>query len=213
MGGGGPPSPGPPNHQGPQGYGALPYPEPQAGPSTYPGMLPPPVHYPKQRRWSLIVTALLAVAVVAAVVVAIFFAVRPSEPGAGEALTPTAAKSAIQSYLNAMLDGDADTVVRNTLCGMYDAVSDRKSDMLLAQLSSDAFRKQFTSVDVTTIDKMVAWSDHQTQVLFTMTVAPATGGSTRKPPPSAAQQGIAQILTQDNRVLVCSYLLRTSGLY
>ena len=62
---------------------------------------------------------------------------------------------------------------------MYDAVRDRRSDQALAKLSSDAFRKQFSEAQVTSIDKIVYWSHYQAQVLFTMRVEPATGGAKR----------------------------------
>jgi hypothetical protein len=190
---------------------AQPYPE-SAVPSAYPGMLPPPVQYPKRRRWPLFAMALLAAGVVAAAVVAVVFAVRGGDGGT-DALTPAAAKGAIQDYLNALSDGDADKVARHTLCGMYDAVRDRKSDMALAELSSDAFRKQFQHTEVTSIDKMVFWSNHQTQVLFTMRAVPASGSSGGGPQPTEDDQAVAQILTQGNEILVCSYLLRVAGQY
>ena len=81
--------------------------------------------------------------------------------------TTAAAKTAIQGYLDALPNGDDETIARNTLCGLYDAVKDRKSDLALANLSSDAFRKQFASAEVTSIDKIVFWSPNQAQVLFT----------------------------------------------
>lgn len=180
-----------------------------AAASVYPGMLPPPVQYPKRRRWWLMGALALVIAVVAAATVAIVYAVRnESSSTTGGQLTPASAKVAIQNYLDALGKGDYDTVARNTLCGMYDAVRDRKSDEALARLSSDAFRKQFAQANVTTIDKMVFWSPNQAQVLFSMRVVPAgrtTGGD--------EEQAIAQLLSQDNNVLVCSYLLRTAALY
>jgi len=98
------------------------------------------------------------------------------------------------------------------LCGLFDAVKERRSDLALASLSSDAFRKQYSRAEVTSIDKMVQWSPNQAQVLFTMRVAPATG-STRYQPPKDEEQAVAQLLTQDNEILVCSYLPRTAGQY
>lgn len=86
--------------------------------------------------------------------------------------------------------------------------SDKRSDQALAKLSSDAFRKQFSQVEVTSIDKIVYWSQYQAQVLFTMQVTPAAGG-----PPRGQVQGIAQLLFQRGQVLVCSYVLRTAGSY
>ena len=79
-------------------------------------------------------------------------------------------------------------------------------------LSSDAFRKQYSRAEVTSIDKMVLWSPNQAQVLFTMRVAPASG-STRDQTPNNEEQAIAQLLSQDNEILVCSYLPRTAGQY
>ncbi len=52
----------------------------------------------------------------------------------------------------------------------------------MAGLASDAFRKQFSQVEVTGIDANVPWSTTQAQVLFTMRVAPAGGLRTRTAP-------------------------------
>jgi hypothetical protein len=62
---------------------------------------------------------------------------------------------------------------------------------------------------VTSIDKMVQWSPHQAQVLFTMRVVPAgrSGGS------DGEEQAVAQLLAHDDETLVCSYLPRTAGQY
>jgi hypothetical protein len=180
-----------------------------AATSVYPGMLPPPVQYPKRRRWWLLGALLLVIVVVVATTVAIIVALRGgSSTTAGGELTPGSAQAAIQNYLDALAKGDYDSVARNTLCGMYDAVKDRKSDEALARLSSDAFRKQFTKAQVTSIDKMVFWSPNQAQVLFTMRATPA--GRSIGPD---EEQAIAQLLSQDNQVLVCSYLLRTAAQY
>ena len=54
-----------------------------------------------------------------------------------------------------MTNGDDETVARHTLCGLFDAVKERRSDLALASLSSDAFRKQYSRAEVTSIDKMV----------------------------------------------------------
>ncbi|MCW2654815.1 MAG: hypothetical protein JWR32_5791 [Mycobacterium sp.] len=181
----------------------------QAAASVYPGMLPPPVQYPQRRRWWLVGALVLVIAVAAAATVAIVYAVRGESSSTGGQLTSASTKAAIQNYLDALSKGDYDTVARNTLCGMYDAVRDRKSDQALARLSSDAFRKQFSNADVTTIDKMVFWSPNQAQALFTMRVVPAgrSSGSSHE------EQAIAQLLSQDDHVLVCSYLLRTAAQY
>jgi hypothetical protein len=150
----------------------------------------------------------VAVALVAAMTVAIVYAARSRSAASSRPLTDTTAKTAIQGYLDALENRDTETIARNALCGIYDAVADRRPDQALAKLSSDAFRKQFSATHVTSIDKIVYWSDYQTQVLFTMRVTPTTGG-----PPRDHVQGIAQLLLQHNRVLVCSYVLRTAGTY
>jgi hypothetical protein len=198
----------------PPEYGAGPvgpqiYPYPENVPSAYPGMLPPPVEYPKKRRWRLVAGVVLAIAVVAGVVAAVALLAGRDNSGTADTLTDAAAKTAIQEYLDAMTNGDDETVARHTLCGLFDSVKERRSDLALASLSSDAFRKQYTSAEVTSIDKVVAWSPHQAQVLFTMRVVPAgrSGGSDRE------EQAVAQLLAQDNEVLVCSYLPRTAGQY
>jgi hypothetical protein len=195
---------------GPQMYGAQPYPE--NVPSPYPSMLPPPLQYPKRRWWLIVAAAAVAVAVVAALVTAIVFAARDDDASNRGALTDASAKAAIQEYLDALTNGDDETVARHTLCGLFDAVKEHRSDLALAGLSSDAFRKQYSRAEVTSIDKMVLWSPNQAQVLFTMRVAPATG-STRDQRPKIEEQAIAQLLSQDNEILVCSYLPRTAGQY
>jgi hypothetical protein len=126
----------------------------------------------------------------------------------GSALSDSRAQTAIQGYLDALQYRDTETIARNTLCGIYDAVRDRRPDQALARLSSDAFRKQFSEARVTSIDKIVYWSNYQAQVLFSMRVKIATGGG-----PRDGVQGIAQLLLQHNQVLVCSYVLRTAGTY
>jgi outer membrane PBP1 activator LpoA protein len=174
-------------------------------------MLPPPVQYPKRRRTKLVAGVVLAVVVIAAVVTAIVFAAGNDKPAGRGTLSDASAKAAIQEYLDALSKGDDETVARHTLCGLFDAVKERRSDLALASLSSDAFRKQYSRAEVTSIDKMVQWSPNQAQVLFTMKVAPASGSrgqSTRD-----EQQAVAQLLAQDDEVLVCSYLPRTAGQY
>ncbi len=61
---------------------------------------------------------------------------------------------------------------------------------------------------MTSIDKIVYWSDYQAQVLFTMRVQPATGSGTR-----TEVQGVAQLLSQHNQILVCSYVLHSAAMY
>jgi ketosteroid isomerase-like protein len=197
----------------PPEYGAGPvgpqiYPYPDNVPSAYPGMLPPPVQYPKKRRWRLVAGAVVALAVVAGLVAAIVLAVGRDESTGAGTLTEASAKAAIQEYLDAMTNGDDETVARHTLCGLFDAVKERRSDLALAGLSSDAFRKQYSRAEVTSIDKMVHTSPHQAQVLFTMNVVPASSSRGE-----SEEQAVAQLLAQDNEILVCSYLPRTAGQY
>ena len=152
--------------------------------------------------------ALLAIALVAGLTTAIVYGVRTNGANTGGAFSEAAAKTAIQGYLNALAHRDVDGIVRNSLCGINDSVKDKRSDQALAKLSSDAFRKQFSDVAVTSIDKIVYWSQYQAQVLFSMQVTPASGG-----PPRGQMQGIAQVLFQRGEILVCSYVLRTAGAY
>jgi hypothetical protein len=189
--------------------GTQPYPE--NVPSPYPGLLPPPVQYPKRRRTKLIGGVAAVLLIVAAVVTAIVFAASSAKRTGNATLTDASAKTAIQEYLDALSKGDDETVARHTLCGLFDAVKERRSDLALASLSSDAFRKQYSRAEVTTIDRMVQWSPNQAQVLFTMRVVPATGS--RAQSGDDEQQAVAQLLAQDNEVLVCSYLPRTAGQY
>jgi hypothetical protein len=194
---------------GPQMYAPQPY--PANVPSPYPSMLPPPVPYPK-RRWWPIAAVVLAVAVVAALVTAIVLASRNDASG-NTALTQASAKAAIQEYLDALSKGDDQTVARHTLCGLFDAVKEHRSDLALASLSSDAFRKQYSHAEVTSIDKMVNWSPNQAQVLFTMQVTLASGSTRYQPTKDNEEQAVAQLLAEDNQILVCSYLPRTAGQY
>jgi hypothetical protein len=196
---------------GPQMYAPQPYPE--NVPSPYPSMLPPPLQYPKRRWWRPVAAVALAVAVVAAVSTAIVFASRDDNASGHSALTDSSAKAAIQEYLDALSKGDDQTVARHTLCGLFDAVKEHRSDLALASLSSDAFRRQYSRAEVTSIDKIVLWSPNQAQVLFTMRVAPASGSTRDQMPPKNEEQAVAQLLAQDNEILVCSYLPRTAGQY
>ena len=185
-------------------------PQPYPNPAGYPGALPPPVNYPSPpRRGRAAWWALGALAVIGALVAAVVLlgGTRGSSPPAG--FTDAAAKTTIQNYLTALSDADTETVARNNACGMFDAIKDRKSDLALARLASDAFRKQFSRAEVTSIDEIVLSSSYQAQVLFTMRVAPGSNSRNAK----NEEQGVAQLLRQDNQVLVCSYLLRTSGQY
>jgi hypothetical protein len=151
---------------------------------------------------------LVAVIMIAAVTAAVIYGGHRGGTPTGGAFSDTTAKTAIQGYLDALEHRDTETIARNTLCGIYDAVRDRRPDQALAKLSSDAFRKQFSEARVTSVDKIVYWSSYQAQVLFSMRVKHATGGG-----PRDGVQGIAQLLFQHNQVLVCSYVLRTAGTY
>ncbi len=177
-------------------------------PWGYSGMLPPPVEYPKPRRRKTLWLGLLVLVLVGAIVAAVL-TIRADRPNASAAFTSGAAQSAIQGYLTALSKGDTDTIARNNLCGMYDGIKDRRSDQALARLSSDAFRRQFSSADVTSIDKIVLSSSYQAQVLFTMKVTPSSGIRSAR----NEEQGVAQLQRQNNQLLVCSYLLRTAAQY
>ncbi len=178
-------------------------------PGNYAGQLPPPVSYPRRRsKRRLIIGIAVAVAVVAAMTVAIVYGVRTNGANTGATFSEGTAKTAIQGYLDALEHRDVDEIARNALCGMYDGVRDKRSDQALAKLSSDAFRKQFSEVEVTSIDKIVYLSQYQAQALFTMQASPATGGPMR-----GQMQGIAQLLFQRGQITVCSYVLRTGGAY
>ncbi|MEY8015798.1 hypothetical protein [Mycobacterium servetii] len=178
-------------------------------PPNYAGPPPAPVGYPQRRsKRRLLVSVLVAIALAAVTTVAIVYGVRTNGANTGATFSESAAKTAIQEYLNALDHRELDFVVRNALCGMYDGVRDKRSDLALARLASDAFRKQFSQVEVTSIDKIVYLSQYQAQALFTMRVSPATGGPMR-----GQVQGIAQLLFQRGQIMVCSYVLRTGGSY
>jgi uncharacterized membrane protein len=190
-----------------------PIPAPPPFPTTppaavYPGPVPPPMPYPKRRRRPLLIGIAVALLVIAVIGGAILYTThRPPAPASG-AFTDATATTAIQGYLDALENRDTESIARNALCGIYDSVRDRRADEALAKLSSDAFRKQFSQAKVTTIDKIVYWSDYQAQVLFSMHIQPSSGSSSR-----SEVQAVAQLLSQHNRILVCSYVMRTSGLY
>ena len=194
--------------------GPVPYPEstPPQGfppfPGAYPGTLPPPVQYPRRTPWKAFAAVGAAVVAVAAVTGAVLVF------SGGQDTTPVAmntenVRPAIQGFLDALTDGDDEAIARHALCGLYDAVTDRNSDLALADLSSDAFRKQFTEVEVTSVDKVVPWSTNQAQALFTMTVVGP--GSGRGSADAGSQiQVVAQLLQSDDEILVCSYVQRSS---
>lgn len=206
----GQPFPGSPGYQEmPQ---SSPYPAayPAPYPAAYPGPLPPPVGYPQPpRRNRAVLWTVLGLGLVAALIAAAMVATGGRTGGGSAGFTDAAAKSTIQNYLTALSDSDTETVARNNLCGMFDAVRDRKSDLALARLASDAFRKQFAQAEVVSIDKIVPSSSYQAQVLFTMKVQPAS--TSRKA--RDQEQGVAQLVRQDGNLLVCSYLLRTAAQY
>jgi hypothetical protein len=153
----------------------------------------------------VIVLGLLVVAVIAAVVAALILAER--RPAGGDsALNPESAKVAIQKYVDALAQGDDETIARNASCGLFDAIKDKQADMSLAKLASDVFRRQFDDVQVQHVDKIVALSPNQAQALFTMKARSASGGQSE-----VDRQAVAQLLVQGNEILVCSYLPRTAG--
>ncbi len=197
-----------PPHQGndPSGEYSVP---PNYGP-TYAGPLPPPVAYPRRPRWPMLAAGLVALAAVAGIVAALVFAGgERSTAAAGGQITTESAQRAIQTYLDALSNKDLEVIARNTLCGIYEGVKDRRADDALAKMSSDAFEKQFSSAEVTSVDAIVFASPNSAQVLFTMRTEPARG--TRGGP--TERQGVAQLLSYDNQILVCSYVLRTAGAF
>lgn len=169
----------------------------------------PPLDYPRRRPNRLLIGIVGAISVTVAVVTAaIVYVVRTHSVSSGAAFSEGAVKTAIQGYLNALEHRDTEALVHSMLCGIYDGVRDRQSDQALAKLSSDAFRKQYSQAEVISIDQIVHWSQYQTQALFTMQVAPAGGG-----PQRTQVQGVAQLLSQRDQILMCSYVLRTAGPY
>ncbi|WP_144207222.1 Rv0361 family membrane protein [Mycobacterium tilburgii] len=174
----------------------------------YPVPTPPPGYPRRQSARRLVIGTLAAVALVAALTAAIVYGARTNGANTGASFSEAAAKTAIQNYLDALESRNTEEISRNALCGMYDGVRDRRSDQALAKLSSDAIRKQFSQVQLTSIDKIVYLSQYQAQALFTIQVAPASGGPLR-----GQVQGVAQLLFQRGQILVCSYVLRTGGSY
>lgn len=177
----------------PEGEPSVPYPEPQA--------------YPKRRPKRLIIGLLLVAALVAVLTAAIVYGVRTNGANTGSTLSEGAVKTAIQGYLDALEHRDIETISRNALCGMYDGVRDRRPDQALARASSDAFRKQYSQVEVTSVDKIVYLSQYQAQALFTMRTTPARGGQRTE------LQALAQLLFQRGQISVCSYIPRGAGTY
>ncbi|GAA1678886.1 hypothetical protein MMUR_30360 [Mycolicibacterium murale] len=205
----------PPNFGGAWGPYRPPEPPPSAqfptgpvGPPPFPGPVPPPVPYPDKSRWKPIVAAVTAVVVIGAVVAAVTLLGR-GDDARGAVLTTASAQEAIQGYLDALSDSDVEAISRNSLCGLYDGVKDRRADDALARLSSDAFQKQFSSARVTSVDTMVFASPSSAQALFSMQVVPAVGNRGG----DDTRQGVAQLLAYGDDVLVCSYVLRTAGTF
>jgi hypothetical protein len=176
--------------------------------ANYREQLPPAVAYPRRRPKRLIIGLLVVVALVAAMTAAIVYGVRTNGANTGATFSEGTVKTAIQGYLDALEHRDIDTISHNALCGMYDGVRDHRIDQAMAKTSSDAFRKQFSQVTVTSIDKIVYLSQYQAHVLFTMRVSPATGG-----PTDDEIQGLAKLLFQRGQVSVCSYIPRDAGTY
>lgn len=192
--------------------GPVPYPEsmPPQGftpfPGAYPGALPPPVPYRKRTPWKAIAAVGAAVAVIGGVTGAVL-AFSGEDDEMPVTMNSENVRPAIQGFLDALTDGDDEAIARHALCGLYDAVDDRNSDLALADLSSDAFRKQFSEVEVTSVDKVVPWSTNQAQALFTMTVV--TPGTGRGSADAGSEiQVVAQLLQSDREILVCSYVQR-----
>jgi hypothetical protein len=176
-------------------------------PAAYPGALPPPVDYPRSpRRRRFVVIGVALLAVIAGVAAIIVVAARSGGGSDSSTLSDDAAKAAIQDYLDALSQGKDERIAEHASCGLFDAVKDHQSDMALANLASDAFRRQFSSAEVESIDKIVTWSPNQAQVLFTMLAKEAGRGGSE-----VDRQAVAQLLVQDDQVLVCSYLPRSAG--
>lgn len=151
--------------------------------------------------------AIVAVIAVIATVIGVVVAFAKHPEPTDKQITAATAQPAIQEFLTALADGDEQTIARHTLCGLYDAVKSHDSDLALADMSGDAFRRQYKSVEVTSIDKIVFLSPMQAQVLFTMKGTPALAG--RMPvDPGGERQAVAQVLSQEGKILVCSYVQR-----
>jgi hypothetical protein len=200
-----------PPYQGthPSGGQALSYPDGYAVPPPvlpYPGGRPVPPN-PGRRRGRAVAAILLTLAIGAAVVTAAVFAARHKAGVGTMVLTPDNSRQAIQHYLDALSDGDVQTISRNALCGLYDGVRDRRTDDALARLSSEAFQKQFAKADVTSVDAMAFASPNSVQTLFTMRVVPAAGTHRQA---GTERQAVAQLLVHGGEILVCSYVQRTA---
>jgi hypothetical protein len=205
-----PPYPGQPI-PGQHGYTGAYRGPPRTGPppAPYPSPPPPPLPYPgrRPRRWRRLIGALVIAMLVAAAAATVLM-VTARTGRSGTVISDTQAHTAIQGYLDALSDQNIETIARNTLCGIYDAVREKRTDDAVAKLNSDAFRKQYAEAQVTSIDKTVHLSQYQAHILFTMRVVSATGGGSRDD-----VQGVAQLLATEHQILVCSYVLHTPGTY
>lgn len=203
----GQPAPGQRGYTGPYRGPYRPPPRTGPPPAPYPGPPPPSPPYPRRRlRRGLIGAAAIALLVAAVAGATLAYTARTGRPG--PAISDGQARTAIQGYLDALSDQNIEDIARNTLCGIYDAVREKRTDDAVAKLNSDAFRKQFSEAQVTSIDKIVHLSQYQAQTLFTMRVVSAADGRSRD-----NVQGVAQLLASENETLVCSYVLHTSGTY
>ncbi|MGW0162337.1 Rv0361 family membrane protein [Mycobacterium sp. NPDC003323] len=189
----------------PQGF-SPPGPPPGQFSATYPGTLPPPVPYPRNRKRRYLVAGLGAAVVIAAVGATVWAVNSGTDEPAP--MSAQSAQPAIQGFLDALADADVERIARHTLCGLYDEVDDKKSDLALAELNADGFAKQYGRVEVTSIDKLVPWSTSQAQALFTMRVTePGRGRGAAEA--GTEMQAVAQLLQSGDEVLVCSYVQRT----
>jgi hypothetical protein len=175
---------------------------------NYPEQPPPAVAYPPRRSKRLLIGLLMLVALVAIMTTAIVYGVRTNGANTGGTLSEATVKTAIQGYMDALEHRDIEAVSRNALCGIYDGVRDHRSDHALARATSDAFRKQFSQAEVTSIDKIVYMSQYQAQALFTMRTASAPSGMM-----TGDTQGVASLLFQRGQIYVCSYIPRDAGPY
>ncbi len=180
------------------------YPDDRFGPAAAPRQaspipapireLPPPVGYPqpKPRRRKVLWLSLLALGAGGRPGGGRAGRPRPPGPPRAPACSPRPRPSRrSRTISSALSNGDTETIARNNLCGMYDAVKDRRGDHALARLASDAFRRQFTRAEVTSIDKIVLSSSYQAQVLFTMRVAPASGARSSRGRGAGCRAGAA----------------------
>ncbi len=128
------PIPAPPSYPGPP-----PDPAGEAAPpsAAYPGPLPPPVRYPKRGRSRLVIGVLAALVLIVALIAAVVRGSHTDPATAAGGFSDATATTAIQGYLDALKHRDTETIARNTLCGIYDAVRDRRADQALAKLSSE----------------------------------------------------------------------------